>query len=296
MRVFVTGASGWIGSGVVPELLGAGHQVVGLARSDESAAALERAGAEVHRGSIDDPDTLHAGAVATDGVVHLAYNHDFSDMAGAARTDRQAIEAFAAALEGTERPLLIASGTLGLAVGRAGTENDRPADGGHPRVANAAAALALADRGVRSVVVRFAPTVHGAGDHGFLARIVDIARAKGVSGYIGDGTNRWPAVHRDDAALLVRLGLEQAPPGSVLHAVADEGVPIRDIAEVIGRHLDLPVVSVSPEDAPAHFDFLAGFLGADVPASNEITRALLGWEPTRPGLLADLDAGHYFDS
>lgn len=296
MRVFVTGASGWIGSGVVPELLGAGHQVVGLARSDESAAALERAGAEVHRGSIDDPDTLHAGAVATDGVVHLAYNHDFSDMAGAARTDRQAIEAFAAALEGTERPLLIASGTLGLAVGRAGTENDRPADGGHPRVANAAAALALADRGVRSVVVRFAPTVHGAGDHGFLARIVDIARAKGVSGYIGDGTNRWAAVHRDDAALLVRLGLEQAPPGSVLHAVADEGVPIRDIAEVIGRHLDLPVVSVSPEDAPAHFDFLAGFLGADVPASNEITRALLGWEPTRPGLLADLDAGHYFDS
>lgn len=296
MRVFVTGASGWIGSGVVPELLGAGHQVVGLARSDESAAALERAGAEVHRGSIDDPDTLHAGAVASDGVVHLAYNHDFSDMAGAARTDRQAIEAFAAALEGTERPLLIASGTLGLAVGRAGTENDRPADGGHPRVANAAAALALADRGVRSVVVRFAPTVHGAGDHGFLARIVDIARAKGVSGYIGDGANRWPAVHRDDAALLVRLGLEQAPAGSVLHAVADEGVPIRDIAEVIGRHLDLPVVSVSPEDAPAHFDFLAGFLGADVPASNEITRALLGWEPTHPGLLADLDAGHYFDS
>ena len=163
-------------------------------------------------------------------------------------------------------------------------------------MANAAAALALADRGVRSVVVRFAPTGPGAGDHGFLARIVDIARAKGVSGYIGDGANRWPAVHRDDAALLVRLGLEQAPAGSVLHAVADEGVPIRDIAEVIGRHLDLPVVSVSPEDAPAHFDFLAGFLGADVPASNEITRALLGWEPTHPGLLADLDAGHYFGS
>ncbi|HEV7203470.1 MAG TPA: SDR family oxidoreductase [Jatrophihabitans sp.] len=294
MRVFVTGASGWIGSGVVPELLAAGHRVLGLARSDNSAAALERAGADVHRGSIDDPHSLHAGALATDGVIHLAYNHDFSDMAGAARTDRRAIDTFGTALAGSERPLLIASGTLGLAVGRPGTEDDRPTDGVHPRVANAAAAVALAERGVRTVVVRFAPTVHGPGDHGFLARIVDIARTTGVSGYIGDGANRWPAVHRDDAAALVRLGLEQAPAGSVLHAVADEGVPIRGVAEVIGRHLDLPVVSIAPEDAPGHFDWLAAFLGADVPASNTITRRLTGWTPTRAGLLADLDAGHYF--
>ncbi|MEV6006244.1 SDR family oxidoreductase [Streptomyces sp. NPDC051976] len=302
MRVFITGASGWIGSAVVPELIGAGHQVVGLARSDASAAALTAAGAEVRRGTIDALDTLRGAAADSDGVIHLAFKHDVAFSGGfdeAADADRRAIDAFGEALAGTGRPFLIASGTLGLAPGRVATEEDGRADahmtgGPAKRQANARATLALAADGVRASVVRLPPTVHGDGDKGFLAAVVAIARQKGVSGYIGDGTNRWPAVHRADAAHLFRLALEQAPAGSLLHATADEGVPIRDVAEVIGRHLGLPLASVSPGDAAEHFGWLGGFLGLDSPASSARTRELLGWRPSRPGLLDDLGKGHYF--
>ena len=306
MRVFITGASGWIGSAVVPELTGAGHEVVGLARSETSAAALSAAGAEVVRGSLDDLAGLRAAAAASDGVIHLAFKHDLAfsgDFEGAADADRRAVETIGEALAGSDRPLIIASGTLGVSPGHMATERD--GHGSNPAVAawgagpqtrwgTAELTLALASEGVRSSVVRLSPTNHGDGDNGFMAALVAIAHEKGVAGYIGDGTNRWPAVHRLDSARLFRLALEHAPAGSTLHAVADEGVPIRDIAEVIGRHLDLPVVSISPEDAGEHFTWLAGFLGADSPASSALTRELLDWHPTQPGLIADLDQGHYF--
>jgi nucleoside-diphosphate-sugar epimerase len=304
MRIFVTGASGWIGSAVVPELVGAGHHVVGLARSDESAAALTAAGAEAYRGSLDDLDALRTAAAASDGVIHLAFKHDLAfsgNFEGAAEADRQAIETFGEALAGTNRPFVIASGTLGIAPGRVATETDghgsatAHATGGPAvRLANAERTLAFASEGVRSSVVRLPPTNHGDGDNGFMAALVGIAREKGVSGYIGDGTNRWPAVHRLDSAKLFRLAVENAPAGTTLHAVADEGVPIRDIAEVIGRHLQAPVVSISAADAAAHFSWLGGFLGFDAPASSAITRELLQWQPTQIGLIEDLDQGHYF--
>jgi nucleoside-diphosphate-sugar epimerase len=307
MRVFVTGASGWIGSAVVPELVGAGHQVTGLARSDASAAALTAAGAGVQRGTIDDLGVLRSAAAASAGVIHLAFKHDIAfsgDFQGAADADRRAIETFGEALAGSGKPFVIASGTLGLAPGRVATERDGLAGdpaaaltgGPAGRLANAHLTLALAARGVRSSVLRLPPTVHGDGDNGFMATIVSIARATGVSGYLGDGTNRWPAVHRLDAAHLFRLAVEQAPAGSVLHAIADEGVPIHDVAGVIGRHLGIPVVAIAPEDAAGHFTWLGGFLGADSPASSELTRALMGWQPTHPGLIEDLEKGHYFES
>jgi nucleoside-diphosphate-sugar epimerase len=308
MRVFVTGASGWIGSAVVPELIGAGHQVVGLARSDASAAAIIAAGAEVCRGTLDDLNILRDAAAASDGVIHLAFKHDIAFSGGflsAAEADRRAVETFGAALAGSDRPFVLASGLLGLAPGRVATERDGyPADpararsGGGPeaRRATAALTLSLADRGVRSAVLRLPPTVHGDGDHGFLASIVGIARDKGVSGYLGDGSNRWPAVHRLDAAHLFRLALEKAPAGSVLHAVGDEGVPIRAVAEVIGRHLGLPVAAIPTGDAAAHFTWLANFLALDGPATSTLTRELLDWQPTQPGLLDDLDKGHYFQA
>jgi nucleoside-diphosphate-sugar epimerase len=298
MRVFVTGASGWIGSAVVPELIGAGHEVTGLARSEESAAALTKAGAEVLRGTIDDLGTLRSAAAASDGVIHLAFKHDIAFAGGfeaAADADRRAVEAFGEALAGSSRPFVLASGLLGIKPGQVATEQDmadtRHADPGvATRQGTAELTISLAGRGVRSSVLRLPPTVHGDGDNGFMAFLVGIARQTGVSGYIGDGSNRWPAVHRFDAARLFRLAAEQAPAGSVLHAVGDEGVPVRDIAGVIGRHLNLPVTA----EAPEHFSWLGGFLGLDSPATGNRTRELLGWQPTQPGLLEDLDQGHYF--
>jgi nucleoside-diphosphate-sugar epimerase len=296
MRVFVTGASGWIGSASVAELLASGHRVVGLARSDAAAAAIAALGAEVHRGSLDDLDSVRAGAAASDGVVHLGYNHDFARMDQAAETDRQALEAIGMILEDTGRPLVAASGTLGLAPGRVATEHDAADPSLHPRIAASQAVLALADRGVRSALVRFAPTVHGPGDHGFIARLVAIAREQGVSGYIGDGSNRWPAVHRLDAGRLVCLAVVDAPAGSVLHAIGEQGVPTREIAEAIGGGLNLPVVSVPAEQATEHFGWLGRFFGTDSRAASDVTRTLMGWEPTHQGLIADLNEGHYFQS
>ncbi len=308
MGVFITGASGWIGSAVVSELLAAGHQVVGLARSDESAAALVAAGAEVERGTLDDLEVLSRAAAASDGVIHLAFKHDIAftgDFQGAADADRRAVEVFSDALSGSERPLVIASGTLGVAPGRVATERDGHGEDGVPaalglgprtRWQTSELVLAFADRGVRSSIVRLPPTNHGDGDNGFMATLVSIAREAGVSGYLGDGANRWPAVHRDDSARLFKLAVEGAPAGSTLHAVADEGVPIRAIAEVIGRHLNVPVVSIDPDAAGAHFTWLAHFIGADSPASSTLTRDLLPWQPTELGLLDDLDQGHYFVS
>ncbi|HEX6521245.1 MAG TPA: SDR family oxidoreductase [Streptosporangiaceae bacterium] len=292
MRVFVTGASGWIGSAVVPELIGAGHQVLGLARSGESARAIAAAGAEVLRGDLDDLDSLRAGAAGSDGVIHLAFIHDFTDLEASVGADRRAIETMGAALEGSGKPLVIASGTPGVP-GRVATERDEsvPGSPAAARFANGQVALDMAARKVRSSVVGLPRTVHGDGDrHGFIARLVGFARDKGVSGYVGDGSSRWPAVHVLDAAHLFRLAVEQAPAGSRLHAVGDEGVPIRDIAAVIGRHLNLPTASVPAEE----FGFLGRILAIDQPASAELTRELLGWRPVQPGLIEDLDKGHYF--
>jgi nucleoside-diphosphate-sugar epimerase len=297
MCVFVTGASGWIGSAVVSELIETGHEVAGLVRSDASAAVVQDAGAEVVRGSLEDLDALTAAAAAADGVIHTAYIHDFSQMEAAAATDRRVMEALGQALEGSGRPLVVTTGTGVLQPGRAVTEDDRhdPSTPGHPRRDNETLALGLADRGVRTSIIRPAPSVHGNGDHGFVARLVQIARERGASGYVGEGANRWAAVHRLDAAHLYRLALEQAPAGSVYHAVGEEGVATRDIAEVIARHLDLPLVSVDPDKATDHFGWLGAFFSWDAPASNALTRERLGWEPTHQGLIADLEAGSYFE-
>ncbi|NUS14583.1 MAG: SDR family oxidoreductase [Streptomyces sp.] len=300
MRYFVTGASGWIGSATVPELIAAGHRVTGLARSDASAAALTAAGADVVRGTVDDLDVLRDTAAASDGVIHLAFKHDLAFSGGfqdAAEADRRAVDTLGEALAGTGRPLVLASGVAGLKQGRLATERDMPESDGSPlsiRGTTATAVLALASRGVRSSVVRLSPTCHGDGDQGFVASLVATAREKGVSGYVRDGANRWPAVHRQDAARLFALAADGAPAGSVLHGVAEEGVPVRDIAEAVGRHLGVPVVSVAPEDAAGHFGWLGAFLGVDAPASSDLTRRLLDWKPTGPGLLEDLDQGHYF--
>ncbi len=295
MRVFVTGASGWIGSATVGELLAAGHQVVGLGRSDASAGALKPKGVEVRRGDLDDLDAIRTGATDAEAVIHLANKHDFDHPEVSNRAEREAVETIAEALAGSDRPFLFASGVAGLAAGRPATEDDPSPFTGpdSPRGGAENLALGYADRGVRSVSLRFAPTVHGAGDHGFIAALVGIARAKGSAGYVGDGSTPWAAVHRSDAARMVALGLEKAPAGFRLHAVAEEAVPSRTIAEAIGRELDLPVVSVAPEDVQDHFGWIGAFFGMDFSASSAKTRQLLDWTPTGPTLLDDLAAGAY---
>ena len=288
MKVFVTGSTGFIGSAVVNELLEAGHEVVGLARSIQSVEALKAIGVSPLPGDLEDLDSLHRGAAGSDGVIHTAYNHDFTvSREVAAAADVRVIEAMGEALVGSDRPLIITSGT------GAPTEDDPGT--ASPRYASEKMALSFAERGVRAAVVRFPPTVHGRGDHGFVPILISIARQKGVSAYPGDGSNRWPAVHRLDAAHLFRLAVESAAPGARLHGVAEEGIPVREIAEVIGRHLDLPVVSVPREEAIDHFGFLGAFFARDITASSAKTRAGIGWEAVQPGLIADLDEGHYFE-
>jgi len=300
MRVFVTGASGWIGSALTAELLGTGHQVVGLARSDTSAAAVEESGAEVLRGDIQDLDVVRAGARDCDAVVHLAFRHDVAfrdgDFETAVNSNQAAIEAIGEELAGSDRPFAIASGVAGLKPGSLATEDERPEPFPGPggRVQNERTALALADRGVRSMSVRFAPTVHGDGDGGFIKVITEADRSHGLAAYIDDGAARWAAVHISDAAVLIRLGLERAPAGAVLHAVAEEGVAMRDIAQAIGDGLGIPVGSISAEEAGEHFGFLSRFVGMDMPVSSSLTRELLDWTPAGPGLIEDIAAGHYF--
>ena len=304
MNVLVTGASGWIGTAVVGELLDHGHQVRGLARSDAAVRRVEALGAEAVRGDLTETDELARLAAASDGVVHLAFQHEVAwsgNFAAAAAADRRAVEAMGAALAESDRPFVLASGTLGLTPGRVATEDDGLIPGAEirsnpagRRMATGLLALSLRGVGVRSSVLRYPPTVHGAGDHGFIAALVDIARRRGVACYVGDGSNRWPAVHISDAARLTRMAVEVAPAGSVLHAIGDEGVQFRQIAECIGRHLGVTAESISPDDAAGHFGHLGHFVTLDSPATAAFTREALRWSPTGPGLLDDLDEGHYF--
>ena len=294
MRVFVTGATGFIGSAVVRELIDTGHQVLGLARSDAAAKFLVAAGAEVHRGSLEDLDSLRSAAGAADAVIHTAFIHDFSNYGPAAEADRRAIETLGGALAGSDRQLIVTGGTLLVQrQGSLATEEDA-SNPSFPRKSEEAA-LALAARGVRASVLRLPPSVHGTGDHGFVPRLISIAREKGVSAFIGDGLNRWPALHRLDAAHLYRLALEKGSSAARYHGVADEGVPTREIADVIGRHLNVPVVSKSRDEAADHFGWIGLFFGMDVPASSALTQQWLGWRPVQPGLIADLKTEHYFE-
>lgn len=297
MRVFVTGATGFVGSAVVQELLKAGHQVLGLARSDEGAKSLIAAGAEVHRGDLEDLDSLRRGAAASDGVIHTGFVHDFSRFKEVCAIDTRAIEAIGAELAGTDRPFIITSGIGILTVtGRLATEDDRASDSSpNPRIASEKAAEAVADLGVKVSIVRLPPTVHDAGDHGFIPMLIDIARNKGISVYKEQGLNRWPAVHRLDAAKLFRLAVENSQKGtSYYHAVAEEGIAFRDIAEAIGKGLNIPVASKSPEEAAEHFTWFTHFAGMDCAASSQKTRERLGWEPANANLIEDLDPAGYF--
>ena len=298
MRVFVTGATGFVGSAVVRELLEAGHQVVGLARSDTAVAALTAAGAEAHRGALDDLESLRAAAAAAEGVIHLAFEiSQTKDFAAASQADLRAVDAMGSALEGSGRPLVVTSGTLALAPARLGTEDDAPdpESAGGARVPTELAAVALGKRGVRSSIVRLPPTVHDEGDRtGLVPRLIAVARATGVSAFVGDGSNRWPAVHRSDAAQLFRLAVEAAAAGTRLHGAGEEGVPFRDIAEAIGQQLNLPVISIAAEDAGEHFGFFSFLVSVDNPTSSALTREQLGWRPDGPALIPDLQRGHYF--
>ncbi|MBW7963828.1 SDR family oxidoreductase [Bradyrhizobium sp. BR 10261] len=290
MRVFVTGATGFVGSAVVAELIAAGHNVTGLARSDAGAAALAAVGAKVHRGSLEDHASLRSGAASSDGVLHLGFNHDFSKFLDNCELDRRAILALGEELKGSDRPLIVTSGVALLAPGRLATEDDEAAHR-FPRVSES---TALSLEGVRAAVVRLPPTTHGEGDHGFVPILINLARQKGVAAYIGDGTNRWPAGHRVDAARVYRLALEQGATAPRYHAIAEEGIPFKTITEVIGKRLGLPVVSKSQHEAAEHFGWFAQFAGADVPTSSAKTRALLGWQPKEKGLIEDLDQPYYF--
>lgn len=294
MRVFVTGASGFVGSAVVPELIAGGHTVAGLARSDASAAAIQAMGAEAVRGSLEDLDILRDSAAHSDGVIHCGFVHDFANYAESGQIDKRAIEALGAGLAGSGRPLIVTSGTAFLAPGRLARETDAAPDG-FPR-ASEQAGFATTASGVRAMAIRLSPSVHDAGDHGFVPRLIAIAREKGVAAYIGEGANRWSAVHRLDAAKLYRLALEKGEAGACYHGVADEGVPFKEIATVIGRRLGVPVVSKTAAEAGEHFGWFAMFAQIDAPTSNELTRQKLGWTPTKPGLLEDLDQDHYFES
>ncbi len=296
MRVFVTGATGFVGSAVVRELLSAGHQVLGLARSDAGAAATEALGAEVHCGSLDDLASLQAGAEAADGIIHTGFNHDFSRYKESCEADRRIVTALGEVFEGSSRPFLVTSATGLLQFDRPAGEDDLPNVDSSiiPRVATEEAVAVTVERGVAASLIRLPPSVHGVGDHGFVPMLIAKAKQTGVSAYVGEGLNRWPGVHRLDAAKLYRLALEKGASERRYHAVAEEGVPFREIAEIIGRRLGLPVVSRSHEQATVHFGWLAHFVGMDSPASGAKTREWLSWNPTEPGLLADLDQDAYF--
>jgi nucleoside-diphosphate-sugar epimerase len=295
MKTFVTGATGFIGSAVVAELLRAGHSVVGLARSDAAVVHLERIGASVHRGELTDLDALADGARQCDGVIHLAFIHDFSKFEENIAIDRRAATAMTHALHGTNKPFVLTSGTALIAPGRIATEDDVPMDTSAGRAATEQLVLATVHHGVRASVVRLSPSVHGAGDTAFVPMLIDLARRTGVAAYIGDGANRWPAVHRLDAARLFRLALEHAAPGQRLHGAAEVGIPMREIAAAIGVGLGLPLRSIATADAAAHFDWFAGFVGLDGATSSEITQRTLGWVPQEVGLLTDMRENGYFD-
>lgn len=294
MRVFVTGATGFVGTAIVQELITSGHRVLGLSRSDAGAAQLKAAGADVHRGSLEDLDSLREGARQTDAVIHAAFNHDFSKFLQNCADDKNAILAMGAVLEGSDRQMLVTSGLATIAAGRIATEADK-ASPDFPRLSETSAE-AVASRSVRASAVRLAPSTHGTGDHGFVPHLINLGREKGVSAYIGDGLNRWTGVHRFDAARLYRLALEKGVESGPFHAVDEESIPFKQIAEVIGRRLGVPVVSKTPEEAAEHFGWFARFAAMDAPASSARTRAALGWKPEHPGLLADLDRPAYFDA
>jgi nucleoside-diphosphate-sugar epimerase len=295
MRVFVTGSTGFIGSAVVRDLISAGHRVLGLARSDEAAKRLAAAGAQIHRGDLEDLDSLRKGAAESDGIIHTGFNHDFSKFKENCENDRKVIQVLGSVLAGSDRPLVITSGIGLLPSTRLATEETMPVSPNpNPRVASEEAAREVADRGVHVSVVRLPPSVHGDGDHGFVPILINIAREKGVSAYIGEGTNRWPAVHRLDAAHLFRLALEKPARRAYYHGVAEEGIKFREIAEVIGQRLNIPVAAKSSDEAASHFGWFAHFAAMDVKASSKQTQQVLGWHPTQPGLIADLDCPSYF--